>query len=219
MARTVNSRHLHGGRHERLELFRRRLVADGGAHESSIQIPALRKKTAQSSTGDGPDVDNREPRFYAGSGTGGKRAASRVQTRGCGPVAAAIEQGGYTEASRVDAKARPGLAVARRVVFSSSGDPTRSVEEPAERGHSFVFSLADGLLSVLFPSHCRLCQAPLTQMSRLPVCHACLANIRPIEGPRCAACGERLMSRHLHAGHTRGAQDCHTAFVPDVHAE
>jgi ComF family protein len=53
------------------------------------------------------------------------------------------------------------------------------------------------LLSVLFPSYCRLCQSPLTQMSRLPVCPGCLANIRPVEGPRCAACGERLMSRYL----------------------
>jgi ComF family protein len=74
-----------------------------------------------------------------------------------------------------------------------------------------VFSLADGLLSVLFPSHCRLCQAALTQMSRLRVCHVCLANIRPIEGPRCAACGERLMSRHLYEdtreGVLRQAQD------------
>jgi ComF family protein len=54
------------------------------------------------------------------------------------------------------------------------------------------------LLSVLFPSHCRLCQAPLTRMSRLPVCQLCLANIRRVEGPLCAACGERLMSRNLH---------------------
>ena len=77
------------------------------------------------------------------------------------------------------------------------GDLTRPVKDPTQRGHSFAFSLADGLLSVLFPSHCRLCQAPLTRMSRLPVCHVCLANVRPIEGPRCAACGERLMSRHL----------------------
>lgn len=64
---------------------------------------------------------------------------------------------------------------------------------------------------MLFPSHCRLCQAPLTQMSRLPVCQVCLEDIRPIEGPRCAACGERLMSRHLHEdtreGVLRQAQD------------
>ncbi|HEX9119738.1 MAG TPA: double zinc ribbon domain-containing protein [Terriglobales bacterium] len=77
---------------------------------------------------------------------------------------------------------------------------------------------------MLFPSHCRLCQAPLTQMSRLPVCHECLANIRPIEGPRCAACGERLMSRHLHQDTPEGGvchtgRVCHTIFVPDVHAE
>lgn len=52
-------------------------------------------------------------------------------------------------------------------------------------------------MSVLFPSHCRICQAPLTRMSRVPVCDLCLAAIRPIEGPRCVACGERLMSRHL----------------------
>jgi ComF family protein len=58
-------------------------------------------------------------------------------------------------------------------------------------------SLADGLLTVLFPSHCRFCQAPLTRMSLTPVCHTCLDAIRPIEGPRCGACGERLMSRHL----------------------
>ncbi|MGI9104430.1 MAG: ComF family protein [Terriglobales bacterium] len=53
---------------------------------------------------------------------------------------------------------------------------------------------ADGLLSVLFPSHCRFCQAPLTRASRLPVCATCLEAIRPIGGPVCAACGERLFS-------------------------
>jgi ComF family protein len=42
-------------------------------------------------------------------------------------------------------------------------------------------------------------------MSRLPVCHVCLADIRPIAGPRCAACGERLMSRHLHEDTREGA--------------
>jgi ComF family protein len=77
------------------------------------------------------------------------------------------------------------------------GDLTRSVSDPTRRGHSFVFTVADGLLSVLFPSHCRLCQTPLTHMSRLPVCRACLESIRPVEGPRCAACGERLVSAHL----------------------
>jgi ComF family protein len=53
------------------------------------------------------------------------------------------------------------------------------------------------LLSLLFPSHCRLCQTPLTRMSRVPVCEGCIGAMAPIEGPRCAACGERLMSPHL----------------------
>lgn len=75
------------------------------------------------------------------------------------------------------------------------GDLART-KDPA-LGESFVFSLADGLLSVLFPSHCRFCQAPLTRMSRVPVCDVCLASMQPIEGPRCAACGERLISRYL----------------------
>jgi ComF family protein len=74
--------------------------------------------------------------------------------------------------------------------------------DPTRRGHSFVFALADGLMSVLFPSHCRFCQLSLNRMSRVPVCDACLAAIRHIEGPLCAACGERLMSRHLAADAT-----------------
>lgn len=77
------------------------------------------------------------------------------------------------------------------------GDLIRSALEPARVGRSFVFSLADGLLSVLFPSNCRICQAPLTGVALTPVCHQCLEAIRPIQGPRCAACGERLISRHL----------------------
>lgn len=56
---------------------------------------------------------------------------------------------------------------------------------------------AHGLFAVLFPSNCRICQAPLTSVSLLPVCQECLRSLRPIAGPLCAACGERLASRHL----------------------
>jgi predicted amidophosphoribosyltransferase len=55
----------------------------------------------------------------------------------------------------------------------------------------------DGLFAVMFPSNCRLCAAPLARASRLPVCEACLERIRPIEGPVCAACGDRLLSPHF----------------------
>jgi ComF family protein len=77
-------------------------------------------------------------------------------------------------------------------VFSSSGDPAR---ETASLGRKLVFSVtaaADGLFAVLFPAFCRFCAVPLTHLSRVPVCDACLDKIEAIEGAVCAACGERV---------------------------
>jgi ComF family protein len=55
---------------------------------------------------------------------------------------------------------------------------------------------ADGLFSVLFPSDCRICDAPLTEISRIPVCGPCLARVTPLSGILCRACGEKLVSEH-----------------------
>lgn len=44
----------------------------------------------------------------------------------------------------------------------------------------------------LFPCNCRFCNSPLLEISRLPVCAACLAAICAIDGPVCSVCGERL---------------------------
>ena len=49
---------------------------------------------------------------------------------------------------------------------------------------------AESLFATLFPSDCRLCGAALTEVSRLPVCLACVGSIRRIEAPTCAVCGE-----------------------------
>ncbi|HEX8816935.1 MAG TPA: ComF family protein [Terriglobales bacterium] len=54
--------------------------------------------------------------------------------------------------------------------------------------------LAAALFATLFPSDCRICAAPLINISRLPVCEDCLAAMRPIAGGLCAICGERLVS-------------------------
>jgi ComF family protein len=54
--------------------------------------------------------------------------------------------------------------------------------------------LAAALFTTLFPADCRICAAPLINISRLPVCDDCLAAIRPIAGGLCAICGERLVS-------------------------
>jgi ComF family protein len=59
---------------------------------------------------------------------------------------------------------------------------------------SSVSGVAESLFATLFPSDCRLCSTPLTNISRLPVCPPCLSDIRPISGGTCSVCGERLLS-------------------------
>jgi ComF family protein len=54
--------------------------------------------------------------------------------------------------------------------------------------------IAQGLFAVLFPSDCRVCDAPLVKISRLPVCQECLDAMLPISGGLCAVCGERIFS-------------------------
>lgn len=53
------------------------------------------------------------------------------------------------------------------------------------------------LFSVLFPSDCRICQSPLVNISRLPVCEPCLAKIAPLDGLLCQVCGEKLFSAYV----------------------
>jgi ComF family protein len=43
-----------------------------------------------------------------------------------------------------------------------------------------------------FPADCRLCGAPLLNVSRLPVCQDCIQAIHPLRGTYCAVCGEAL---------------------------
>jgi len=55
---------------------------------------------------------------------------------------------------------------------------------------------AEGLFSVLFPADCRICGLPLLNISRLPACPDCLAEIHPIQGKVCSICGERVLSTY-----------------------
>ena len=52
----------------------------------------------------------------------------------------------------------------------------------------------DSVVTLLFPSDCRLCGLPLASSSLLPVCSECLESCQPIAGGRCILCGERLFS-------------------------
>lgn len=54
--------------------------------------------------------------------------------------------------------------------------------------------LGRGVFTVLFPSDCRLCGVPLTNISRLPVCPGCLSAIKAISTSTCPVCGERVPS-------------------------
>lgn len=65
---------------------------------------------------------------------------------------------------------------------------------------SSVGGVAEGLFATLFPSDCRLCGAPLVNISRLPVCEECLSAMRPIAGGVCSICGERLVSPYAFSG-------------------
>jgi ComF family protein len=51
---------------------------------------------------------------------------------------------------------------------------------------------AESLFATFFPSDCRICNAPLLNISRLPVCEDCLSAMQPISGALCSVCGERL---------------------------
>lgn len=76
-----------------------------------------------------------------------------------------------------------------------------------------VAAVTRSLFSVFFPSDCRLCRLPLTNISRLPVCEECLDSIEPIRTSQCLQCGERLLPAQLLMGDGR-CHGCHQ-FQPD----
>ncbi len=51
---------------------------------------------------------------------------------------------------------------------------------------------AASLFCTLFPADCRICNAPLLHISRLPVCSDCLESLCPLTGSFCIICGEAL---------------------------
>jgi ComF family protein len=57
--------------------------------------------------------------------------------------------------------------------------------------------IAESLFATLFPSDCRLCGTPLTNISRLPVCEECLVRITPVRAEVCDLCGELLPDTNL----------------------
>jgi ComF family protein len=105
----------------------------------------------------------------------------------------------------------PVVAAGRgRIVFSSNGTPIRAtgtrVVAQANPLVSWASGIAAGLFATLFPSDCRLCGAPLINISRLPVCEDCLGAMRPIAGGLCSICGERVVSPLAFAAEGRDSE-------------
>ena len=100
----------------------------------------------------------------------------------------------------------------RRNVFSSRATLNRQRRMQRAEQRSFLvapmLTVVRSVFSVLFPSECRLCSIPLTNISRLPVCPECLDSIEPIRVPQCVQCGERLLPAQLLRGDGR-CQGCH----------
>src|SRR5438270_5517930 len=92
----------------------------------------------------------------------------------------------------------------RRLVFSSSvldrakRVPHRTIQL-RDAMKSAVKAASSSLFSMLFPSDCRICRAPLTNIANLPVCEPCLAKIVPMEGTLCQTCGEKLFHPNAEA--------------------
>jgi ComF family protein len=51
----------------------------------------------------------------------------------------------------------------------------------------------NSLFASLFPGNCRLCNAPLARIGRIPVCDVCQRAIHRLQGSVCSSCGERLL--------------------------
>jgi ComF family protein len=84
----------------------------------------------------------------------------------------------------------------REVVFSSTGDVNRASlngrKGPWPDFVAWFRPLTDSAFTLLFPANCRLCEQPLAEASRLPVCRKCLEGIPHLGGWLCAVCGELL---------------------------
>jgi len=80
----------------------------------------------------------------------------------------------------------------REAVFSSTGFRIRAAQPAAATPPVACWAerFAASLFFTFFPADCRLCGAPLIQVSRLPVCQTCIREPRPLAGTFCGVCGE-----------------------------
>src|SRR5438094_1166129 len=72
---------------------------------------------------------------------------------------------------------------------SSSSDASAAKQR---RVRAWFAQASDALVSVFFPSGCRICDNLLTSASRIPLCEECLSSFGPVAGTLCEICGRPL---------------------------
>jgi competence protein ComFC len=78
--------------------------------------------------------------------------------------------------------------------MKSSGLPSALPPAGLDGPEGWWRTVSAALLSVVFPAPCRICEAMLTEPSRVPICNACLASFQPITGTICDICGTPVQS-------------------------
>jgi len=59
-------------------------------------------------------------------------------------------------------------------------------------GRGWLSEIGDAVVSVFFPSGCRICERLLTSASRVPLCEECLASFERVPDIICEVCGRPL---------------------------
>jgi len=134
-----------------------------------------------------------------------ERAAllERLPDRGAVEAVFSSSQQGIPVAGVNLAGPRSSLPVAFPPSSSQSSQSFSSWVQQVTAPPAWPRALMDGLFTVLFPSDCRVCSAPLTTASRLPVCVGCLAAMTPLAGAVCMVCGELLPDLPQYANESR----------------
>jgi len=81
-----------------------------------------------------------------------------------------------------DGSSSSGMAAARRA----------SVPGRTGHGRGWLAEIRDALVSVVFPSGCRICERLLTSASRVPICEECLSSFERVPSIVCDVCGRPL---------------------------
>ena len=58
--------------------------------------------------------------------------------------------------------------------------------------HAWLAKVSDAVVSVFFPSGCRICERLLTKASRVPLCEECLSSFERVPSVVCEVCGRPL---------------------------